>query len=37
MSRLEVVEHQVYGVRGRADEDDFEDGVVERIGLVKGP
>ena len=32
-----VVEHEVDGVRGGADEDDLEDGVVERLGLVEGP
>jgi hypothetical protein len=32
-----VVEHEVYGVCGRADEDNFEDGVVKRSGLVEGP
>lgn len=37
MRRLEVVEHKVYGVGGCADEDDFEDGVVERLGFVEGP
>ena len=34
---LVVVEHQVDGVRGSADKDDLEDGVVERLGLVEGP
>jgi hypothetical protein len=34
---FEIVEHEVYGVRGRADEDNLEDGVVERLGLVEGP
>jgi hypothetical protein len=32
-----VVQHEVYGVRGRADEDNFEAGVVECLGLVEGP
>lgn len=34
---LVVVEHQVNGVRGSADEDDLENGIVERLGLVEGP
>jgi hypothetical protein len=34
---LVVVKHQVNGVRGSADEDDLENGVVERLGLVEGP
>jgi hypothetical protein len=34
---LVVVEHEVDGVRGGADEDDLEDGVVERAGRVEGP
>jgi hypothetical protein len=34
---LVVVEHEVHRVRGRADEDDFKDGVVERLWLVEGP
>jgi hypothetical protein len=37
VGRFEIVEHEVYGVRGRADEDNLEDGVVERLGLVEGP
>lgn len=32
-----VVEHKVDGVRRCADEDDLEDGVVQRIRVVKGP
>lgn len=35
--RLKVVEHEVYGVGRCADEDDLEDGVVQRLGLVEGP
>jgi hypothetical protein len=34
---LVVVEHEVDGVGRGADEDDFEDGVVERAGRVEGP
>lgn len=37
MGGLEVVEHEVYGVGGCADEDDLEDSVVQRIGVVEGP
>ena len=37
VGRLVVVEHEVDGVRGTADEDDLEDGVVERFGQVEGP
>jgi hypothetical protein len=37
VSWLVVVEHEVYGVRGRADEDDLEDGVVERFRCVESP
>ena len=37
MGGLVVVEHQVDGVRGSTDEDDLENGVVERLGLVEGP
>lgn len=37
VGRLEVVEHEVYGIRGCADEDDLEDGVVQRMGVVEGP
>lgn len=37
MGGLVVVKHEVDGVRGAADEDDLENGVVERLGLVKGP
>lgn len=37
MGRLEVVEHEVYGIRGCADEDDLEDGVVQRMRVVEGP
>lgn len=37
MGRFEVVEHEVHGVCGCADEDDLEDGVVQRIGVVEGP
>jgi hypothetical protein len=34
---LEVVKHEVDGVRGGADEDYLEDGVIERVGLIEGP
>jgi hypothetical protein len=34
---LVVVEHQINGVCGSADEDDLEDGVVECRGRVEGP
>jgi hypothetical protein len=34
---LEIVEHEVHGVRGGADKDDFEDGVVQRTRVVEGP
>lgn len=37
MGGLIVVQHQINGVRGRADEDDLKDGIVERFGFVKGP
>lgn len=37
MGRLEVVEHEVNGICGRADEDDLEYGVVQRVGVVEGP
>lgn len=37
MCRLVVVEHEVDGVGRSADEDDLEDGVVERLGFVEGP
>lgn len=37
MGRLEVVEHEVYGVCGGADENDLKDSVVQRIGVVEGP
>jgi hypothetical protein len=37
VGRFEVVEHEVDRVRGCADEDNLEDGVVERLGLVEGP
>lgn len=37
MGGLEVVEHEVYGIRGSADEDDLEDGVVQRVRVVEGP
>lgn len=37
MCWLVVVEHEVDGVRGRADEDNLKDGVVEIIGIVKCP
>jgi hypothetical protein len=37
VGRLVVVEHEVNRVRGRADEDDFKDGVVERLRLVESP
>lgn len=37
MSRLIIVQHQVYGIRRRRDEDDLEDGVIERIGFIEGP
>lgn len=37
MRRFVVIEHQVHSVRRRADEDDFENRVVESRRLVKGP
>lgn len=37
VGRLVVVKHQVDGVRGAADKDDLEDGVVERFRQVEGP
>ena len=37
MGGLEVVEHEVNSVRGCADEDYLEDGVVKRIWVVEGP
>lgn len=37
MRGLVVVEHEVDRVRGRANEYDLEDGVVERLGFVEGP
>lgn len=37
MRRLEVVEHEVYGVCGCANENDLEDGIVQRVGVVEGP
>jgi hypothetical protein len=37
VGRLVVVEHEVDGVRGGADKDDLEDGVVQRLALVEGP
>jgi hypothetical protein len=37
MCGLVVVEHEVDGVRGGADENDLEDSVVEGAGLVEGP
>ncbi len=37
MGGLEVVEHEVYGVRGCADEDNLKDSIVQRIGVVEGP
>jgi hypothetical protein len=37
VGRFEIVEHKVYGVCGRADEDNLEDSVVEGLGLVEGP
>lgn len=37
MGRLEIVEHEVDGVCGSADEDNLKDGVVQRFRLVKGP
>jgi hypothetical protein len=34
-----VIQHEVYGIRRRADKDNLEDGVVERCasGDIKGP
>jgi hypothetical protein len=32
-----VVQHEVHGVCGRADEDNLEAGIVEGLGLVEGP
>lgn len=37
MGRLEVVEHEVHGVRRCADEHNLEYGVVERMRVVEGP
>jgi hypothetical protein len=37
MSGLEVVQHKVDYVGGRADEDDLEDGVVERGWIIECP
>ena len=37
MRRLVVIEHEVDSVGGCADEDDLENGVVERFGFVEGP
>lgn len=37
MRGLEVVQHEVYRIRRCADEDDLEDGVVKRVGVVEGP
>jgi hypothetical protein len=37
VGRLEVVEHEVYGVRRCTDEHNLEYGVVERMGVVEGP
>lgn len=37
MGRLEVVEHEVYGVRRSTNENDLEYGVVERMRVVEGP
>jgi hypothetical protein len=37
VGRFEVVKHKVDSIRRCADENNFEDGVVERFGLVEGP
>lgn len=37
VGRFEVVKHKVDSIRRSAYEDDFEHGVVERLGLVEGP
>lgn len=37
MCRLEVVEHEVHGVRGCADKDDLKDSVIQRVRVVEGP
>lgn len=37
MGGLEVIEHEVNGIRGCADEDYLEDGVVKRLWVIEGP
>ena len=37
MCWLVVIQHQVYGVGRRYNEDDLENSVVETCGFVKGP
>lgn len=37
MRRFEIVEHEINGIRGCADEDNLEDGIVQRVGVVECP
>ena len=37
MRRFVVVEHEIDGISRCADEDDLEDSVVERLGVVESP
>ena len=37
VGRFVVIQHEVHGIGGGADEDNLEDGVVQHLGLVEGP